>query len=700
MAHHIMGKMMGKMGEAKQEMHNMISGGVDELKEIKQLFLEQNQKLNEVIEKLAEEEKVSYTPWKPVTQSEHDHHDDDHHHHDDHHDDHDHDDHHDDHAHAEHHDEGDDMTDHDHSDHHDDHDHSVHHDDHAHADHHDDHGHETSGKKSWWEENKHKYMDKMKSWKSKMGDTGKDWWEENKHKFMDENGDWDKSKWNASGIKEEMHKVGITDHGGMGWEDKLAAKWEFMGKMKEEFSGVDWSSVMDNMPWEMIRTKLDEMSSPDYKPVDWKAKKQEMKHSMFKTSLAANRAEMSSFFLEASQRNTVDQLAKVTKELPRGTTCTNMAWGLSCLMEQQLEASAYDPKALKPHSFIEQLYATGILFPEGPGHQSVAYMPNASEAVGSPVVATLVHSRYAITSGIACLSAMEEWIEPWSKYLDLEKVKDMFHWDVEKKNFLKHNPVHAISGLKPERLAIQLHGKNYHPSGKWMIPNSKHHFDVDTHFANLNSMDEFVPAMWEFAEHAMCVLAFDDDLPAWPACNPIDDGQMGKKMVEIKYELADTVGHKLGNKPDMEVDQIVMLTNAFESIVKKQYWDSVAEMEYKCLYEVPRQCFAVCYCDEKAKTYAKPIDLMPWDDCLATYGEERCTSEYFATLEGKPDMEGKKMTHGAPLLCVENGSVAYRGTLKSVNEEGVMNFATADYNILAMAALEKDFEYQLPVHEH
>ena len=73
------------------------------------------------------------------------------------------------------------------------------------------------------------------------------------------------------------------------------------------------------MPWGMISSKLEEMSDPDYKVVDWKAKKQEMKHSLFKTMLTAYTAEISSFLQEASQRNTVDSLAKVTKELPVGT---------------------------------------------------------------------------------------------------------------------------------------------------------------------------------------------------------------------------------------------------------------------------------------------------------------------------------------------------------------------------------------------
>ena len=82
---------------------------------------------------------------------------------------------------------------------------------------------------------------------------------------------------------------------------------------------------------------------------------------MYQTTLAAHRTEMSQFLLEASHRNTVDSLAKVTKELPEGTTCVNMAWGLSCLMEQSLEKHMYDPTADTPSQVSLHLYLTIFL---------------------------------------------------------------------------------------------------------------------------------------------------------------------------------------------------------------------------------------------------------------------------------------------------------------------------------------------------
>ena len=222
-----------------------------------------------------------------------------------------------------------------------------------------------------------------------------DWWEMNKWRFMDKQGNWDKSKWDnskwdKSAWKEKMAKTGITNYGdGQGetpdtppennaisygdktpdtqpqksWEkpdwgkysgkydmtpEKWAGKMAFFGKMKEQMGDIDWKKLGENMPWDKIKEKMDYMTSDDYKPGLWKEKMARKKAEMYQTTLAAHRTEMSQFLLEASHRHTVDTLAKVSKELPEGTTCVNMAWGLSCLMEQSLEKSMYDPTADTP----------------------------------------------------------------------------------------------------------------------------------------------------------------------------------------------------------------------------------------------------------------------------------------------------------------------------------------------------------------
>ena len=223
-----------------------------------------------------------------------------------------------------------------------------------------------------------------------------DWWEMNKWRFMDKQGNWDKSKWDKSAWKEKMAKTGITNYGdGQGetpdtppenngisygdktpdtqpqksWEkpdwgkysgkydmtpEKWAGKMAFFGKMKAQMGDIDWKKLGENMPWDKIKEKMDYMTSDDYKPGIWKEKMARKKAEMYQTTLAAHRTEMSQFLLEASHRHTVDTLAKVSKELPQGTTCVNMAWGLSCLMEQSLEQSMYDPTADTPSqvSFI------------------------------------------------------------------------------------------------------------------------------------------------------------------------------------------------------------------------------------------------------------------------------------------------------------------------------------------------------------
>ena len=72
------------------------------------------------------------------------------------------------------------------------------------------------------------------------------------------------------------------------------------------------------MPWEMITSKLEKMSDPDFEVPDWKAKKQEMRQDMFETMLTSQTNSIMSILGEISSRNTIDSLAKVTKELPTG----------------------------------------------------------------------------------------------------------------------------------------------------------------------------------------------------------------------------------------------------------------------------------------------------------------------------------------------------------------------------------------------
>ena len=169
------------------------------------------------------------------------------------------------------------------------------------------------------------------------------WWETHKHLF-DKDGE---EEGHGGWWKHHKGKMGAWGKDGGDWHEKMKGKWEFMSEMKEVFKEVDWTVVKEKMPWEMIAGKLEKMSDPDYKMVDWQAKKEEMKHNAFKTMLTSYSNLISGFFQEAAQRNVIDSLATVTKKLPKGTTCPNVAWGLRCMMEHELEESEFNPDALK-----------------------------------------------------------------------------------------------------------------------------------------------------------------------------------------------------------------------------------------------------------------------------------------------------------------------------------------------------------------
>ena len=82
---------------------------------------------------------------------------------------------------------------------------------------------------------------------------------------------------------------------------------------------------------------------------------------------------------------------------------------------------------------------------------------------------------------------------------------------------------------KQNLFAIELHGQTHLPVKKHMLPAGKEWIDVKAHFEKMNSTEDFVQLYSEFAKNALCVLEFEEQLPIWSACNPLDNGQMGKE---------------------------------------------------------------------------------------------------------------------------------------------------------------------------
>jgi len=114
---------------------------INEIKQIKQMFIDQNETLDEIKQKLTYEMKENFAPWHGRKHGGH-------------------------HGHHGHHAK----------------DHFAHHSEH-HPEHHVDHP----------DHAKHHLEE---------GDFGA-WWDEHKHQFYDESGQWDKSKWKASGWEEK-----------------------------------------------------------------------------------------------------------------------------------------------------------------------------------------------------------------------------------------------------------------------------------------------------------------------------------------------------------------------------------------------------------------------------------------------------------------------------------------------------------------
>merc|ERR1712141_193217 len=164
---------------------------------------------------------------------------------------------------------------------------------------------------------------------------------------------------------------------------------------------------------------------------------------------------------------------------------------------------------------------------------------------------------------------------------------------------------------------------------------------------------------------------------------------MGRVLGELKLAMNVEIGHKLGTKYDMEIDQIKLLKSAYDNIIEQQYTNAIPHFEALSLEDYPKQCFIVASCSSN-KPKATPINLLSHDECVTMYSEEQCADRYIGSVSGDQPAN----TMGAPLLCAENGSVAYRGLLSDVDEEtGHYIFATGDYHLLAMA-VSQDWAHQ------
>jgi len=88
-----------------------------------------------------------------------------------------------------------------------------------------------------------------------------------------------------------------------------------------------------------------------------------------------------------------------------------------------------------------------------------------------------------------------------------------------------------------------------------------------------------------------------------------------------------------------------------------------------------------------------PVNLVPKSNCKTFHNSARCDAEYFGWTS-----QAAECDLGAPLLCVENGSISFRAIL-SHEEDGKLksfNFVKGIYHLLAALTTK----YRKKIHEY
>ena len=287
---------------------------------------------------------------------------------------------------------------------------------------------------------------------------------------------------------------------------------------------------------------------------------------IYKNILTSNRALTATMLSEPSHRYTVDTLARLTQELPVGTTCMDYSRQISCLTEWSFESDE--------SNVIEWLYKTGALTPSGDGHQSVLEMPHIGQAL-----ATMISTNIAVTDGSVCAPV----IQKWARNLNLETVRSYFQWNGELSNFLKCNKPIELDQEMAVKLAVRSHDQLYQPTSILLTPRLSAKIE---NLKSAKSVEEFLSILRQCT--AQCSLIFSKEIPdLWPACNPLDNGQFGRKMDDLKSEIKWDIGQRFG----MDSEQVKFLTTAYEDIINARYINSIWSFSALDVDEILKQCY-------------------------------------------------------------------------------------------------------------
>jgi hypothetical protein len=154
-----------------------------------------------------------------------------------------------------------------------------------------------------------------------------------------------------------------------------------------------------------------------------------------------------------------------------------------------------------------------------------------------------------LTNLDACYSDVTmEKIEKWTGILGLDKFHEHLMWGSNENIFDNYNQFFMRFPTPAEGMSVLIDGQEHYPSGAMKIPSTKTHADLSDHFPFTSAEDVFERYI-EVAPAARCVLFFDEKLPVMPACNAMDDGQIGRAKIMNAHEFSEQNNLVLGQMP-------------------------------------------------------------------------------------------------------------------------------------------------------
>lgn len=491
---------------------------------------------------------------------------------------------------------------------------------------------------------------------------------------------WYASKWSEEKWAEKKKMMEAFEETGM--------KNLFKDMMTEDFM-EDIVGVIENMGGpDAIKEKISKWSTVDMS--EHKTFKANEKAAFTISTKLSTLGVMGHIMSDQTQRASLDTLAKVAKVLPDATTCPSYSDGLSCFISSHLMTTPYDVEAPWPHEIMESFMEAGLLHMTGTGTQSVLKMPNLSAKLSKEkaiyerkqvsATATLVAARLAMTDGSACLES--EFIEGHNhSHFDLDLTSlDWSHEDAIE--FHKKNSPIKLTDEQREMLTVQIWGQDIRPTEKVLVPATRKAFEIIDQLQSVQDDEEKAGLLAKLGANSQCAIIFDENVPAWPSCNPLDNGQFGYETWKQKNRILKETEHTWGQKVDLDVNTLQTLAKINEQLIDVRYKKAMSKMEVPCLYRNPKQCFVVVSDPITNKIVSHPIDILDWETCQESYGEASCKESYYVKCDPT-----RVVDHvGAPLLCAENGSITLRAIAGEMVDDEYRSFHAGNYNVQALGA--------------